>query len=290
MRLVFVHGMRQEGFLVADLLEAWKASLYGTWDQLGLAIPDIEPEMPYYGDTLDRLTKEIHGDGRVVGRGDTGPVHAPVAEAMIREFAEAEDIRAAEVRSELGSEIVSRGAANWEWVQATGRILERRIPSFRRFGVSLVVQVDAYLNRPHIKQAVDDIVAPFFRPGPVVVVSHSLGTIVSYRLLRQTNSCDVPLFVTLGSPLGMNAVKERICPPKLAQPVQVRHWLNGADNRDFVALYASLDADTFIDGIENIADIHNRQDDAHSIIDYLKDPRVARAIHGALMAAKDQAS
>jgi hypothetical protein len=282
MRLVFVHGMRQEGHPAADLLHAWRESLNGTWDRLGLATPDIEPEMPYYGDVLDQLTREIHGGGGVVGRGAPGTALSPTEEAMIREFADAYDVDDAEIRAELSSEVVARGPANWEWVQAIGRVLERRIPLFRKIGVSLVVQVDAYLNRPHIMQAVDDIVAPFFKLGPVVIVSHSLGTIVSYRLLRQTNFPDVPLFVTLGSPLGINAVKDCIHPPKLAQPTQVGHWLNGVDNRDFVALYASLDADTFCAGIENIADIHNRQEDAHSIIDYLADARVARAIHGAL--------
>ena len=164
---------------------------------------------------------------------------------MIREFADAYDVDDAEVRAELGNEVVARGPANWEWVQAIGRILERRIPLFRKIGMLFVVQVDAYLNRPHITQAVDEIVAPFFKPGPVVIVSHSLGTIVSYRLLRQTNFTNVPLFVTLGSPLGINAVKDRISPPKLAQPAQVGHWLNGVDDRDFVALYSSLDANTF---------------------------------------------
>lgn len=282
MRLVFVHGMRQERHPAANLLHAWRKSLNDTWDRLGLARPDIEPEMPYFGDVLDQLTREIHGDG-VVSRGAPGTAMSQTEEAMIREFADAYNVDDAEVRAELGSEVVARGPANWEWVQAMGRVLERRIPLFRSIGVSFVVQVDAYLNRPHIMQAVDDIVAPFFKLGPVVIVSHSLGTIVSYRLLRQTNQADVPLFVTLGSPLGINAVKDCIRPPKLAQPSQVGHWLNGVDARDFVALYKKLNAKTFCAGIENITDIHNRQEDAHSIIDYLADARVSRAIHGALI-------
>jgi hypothetical protein len=283
-RLVFVHGMRQEGRPTDALLTSWKDSLYGTWESLGLTKPAVTPEMPYFGDVLDRLTRELHGGGNVIGRGGLGGTPSPVEEEMIREFAAAYGVEDAEVRAELGSEVVSRGPANWEWVQAVGRVLERRVPLFRKIGVSLVVQVDAYLNRPHITEAVDDIVAPLFKPGPVVIVSHSLGTIVSYRLLRRTNFAQVPLFVTLGSPLGINAVKDRISPPKLARPVQVGHWLNGTDGRDFVALYSRLDAQTFCTGIENVADIRNRHEDAHSIIDYLKDRRIAQAIHTALTA------
>lgn len=282
MRLVFIHGMRQEGLVISDLLRAWRDSLYGKWDQLGLERPNIEPEMPYYGDVLDQLTRELHGGGLVIGRGGPGGDPSPTEEAMIREFAAANGISDAEVRAELGSEVVAKGAANWEWVQAIGRVLEKRVPLFRKFGVSLVVQVDAYLNRPHVTTAIDDIVAPYLKAGPVVVVSHSLGTIVAYRLLRKANDGAVPLLVTLGSPLGINAVHDCIRPPKLAQPSQVGRWLNGTDARDFVALYAKLDDSTFCGGIENIDDIHNRQEDAHSIIDYLADERVARAIHRAL--------
>lgn len=282
MRLVFVHGMRQEGLVVADLLGVWRDSLYGKWEQLGLELPNVEPEMPYYGDVLDHLTRELHGGGHVVGRGEADVAPSPTEEAMIREFAEANGVTDAEVRAELGGEVVARGPANWEWVQAIGRVLEQHVPLFRTIGVSLVAQVDAYLNRPHVTQAVDEIVKPFLSPGPVVVVSHSLGTIVSYCLLRKANIGEVPLFVTLGSPLGINAVKDRIRPPKLALPGQVEHWLNGADERDFVALWAKLDNRTFCAGIENIDGIHNRHDDAHMIIDYLADERVAQAIHRAL--------
>ena len=59
MRIVFVHGMRQEGHPAADLLHAWRESLYNTWDSLKLPRPLIEPEMPFYGDVLDRLTARI---------------------------------------------------------------------------------------------------------------------------------------------------------------------------------------------------------------------------------------
>ena len=284
MRLVFIHGMRQEGLLTADLLGAWQDSLYDKWDQLGLERPDVEPEMPYYGDVLDQLTRGLQDGGQVIGRGGPGGGPSRTQEAMIREFAEANGISDTEVRAELGREVVARGPANWEWVQAIGRVLEKRVPLFRKIGVSLIVQVDAYLNRPHVTQAVDEVVAPFLERGPVVVVSHSLGTIVAFRLLRNANVGAVPLLVTLGSPLGINAVKDRIRPPKLARPSQVAHWLNGVDQRDFVALYAKLDGSSFCAGIENIDDIHNRHEDAHSIIDYLADERIASAIHRALIA------
>jgi pimeloyl-ACP methyl ester carboxylesterase len=283
MRLVFVHGMRQEGRPSEQLRAAWRDALFGRWRELGLSDPGIEPVMPYYGDRLDQLTRSLRTDDVVRARGGAPSATSPTEEAMLRELKDAHGITDAEVRAQLGAEVVSRGPANWEWVQGIARVLETRVPGFRRLGVALVVQVDAYLNRPHVTAEIDAIVKPAFSPGPVVIVAHSLGTVVSYRLLASAGAAEVPLFVTLGSPLGINAVKDRLRPPKLARPASVARWLNGCDPRDFVSLYAALDDQTFCAGIDNIVDISNRHEDAHAILDYLRDERVARAIHGALV-------
>ena len=45
----------------------------------------------------------------------------------------------------------------------------------------------------------------------------SLGSVIAYRLLRQIETrADVPLLVTLGSPLGICTIKEHLSPPSLA--------------------------------------------------------------------------
>ena len=125
------------------------------------------------------------------------------------------------------------------------------MPALRRLGLSFVRQVDAYLTRPHIRAAVDDIVRPSLSRGPAIIVAHSLGTIVAYNLLRATGQDGrFPLLVTVGSPLGIGAVKDKIMPPRpLMRPTSVSSWLNATDERDYVALYARLDRDTFADGI-----------------------------------------
>jgi pimeloyl-ACP methyl ester carboxylesterase len=144
--------------------------------------------------------------------------------------------------------------------------------------------VRAYLDRPHIRKAVHDIVAPAITAGPCVVVAHSLGTIVAYRLLVELIAApSVKLLITAGSPLGIATIKDKL-PPRgqvLRFPPGVEHWLNVADQRDYVALEASLDRKTFLDGVENILDIDNG-DEPHSIERYLADITVARRIARAL--------
>jgi hypothetical protein len=161
--------------------------------------------------------------------------------------------------------------------------LERKVPVLGKISLGFVTQVDSYLTRPHIRKVVDDFVAPSLDKGPTVIVAHSLGTIVSYILLRtKINQPTVSLFVTLGSPLGIETVKRYLKPPSLAVPAGVAFWLNCADVRDYVALVPSLNQETFCSGIVNVLGIHNRQDDAHSIEDYLSDFAVAQRIHAAL--------
>jgi hypothetical protein len=285
MRLIFVHGMRQEGKRPADLQATWETALATAWSRAGLSKPAYELEMPFYGDELNELTEAVRGSASaVVTRGEGGPeTFSPLEEALIREMARKQGITDVEVRSDLGQEVVARGPANWEWVQAIGRVLETNVPALRRLGLSFVRQVDAYLTRPHIRAAVDDIVRPSLSRGPAIIVAHSLGTIVAYNLLRATGQDGrFPLLVTVGSPLGIGAVKDKIMPPRpLMRPTSVSSWLNATDERDYVALYARLDRDTFADGIENVSDVHNRQEDAHLIDDYLSNKTVSKRIHDA---------
>lgn len=286
MRLVFVHGMRQEGKDPDLLRRVWESSLRNAWEKLGLAPVNYQLEMPFYGDELERLTADVRGGAtKVVSRGaETGPAAlTPLEQDLLRDLARKANVTDAEVRQELGSEVEAMGPGNWEWVQALARILERRAPILGEVALGFVRQVDSYLTRPHIRKAVDDIVAPTFANGPTVVVAHSLGTIVSYLLLRgMANKATVPLLVTLGSPLGIATVQGYLKPPALGVPAGVAAWLNGADERDYVALVSVLDRDSFADGVVNVSDIHNREEDAHSIEDYLSNSTVAQRIHAAL--------
>jgi hypothetical protein len=76
---------------------------------------------------------------------------------------------------------------------------------------------------------------------PFVVISHSLGTIIAYDVLREeaSRSLQVPLLVTLGSPLGVREVQDLVAQP-LQVPAGVGAWLNASDARDVVALDHTL--------------------------------------------------
>lgn len=81
--------------------------------------------------------------------------------------------------------------------------------------------------------------------GPVLVISHSLGTVIAYDVLREPHFAAkvVPLLVTLGSPLGYAEIQDVVTRP-LQVPDPVRLWANFADPLDLVTLDTTL-ADDF---------------------------------------------
>ncbi|MFE1795566.1 hypothetical protein ACFW9L_05310 [Streptomyces sp. NPDC059517] len=116
--------------------------------------------------------------------------------------------------------------------------------------------------------------------GPVVVISHSLGTVVAYDVLSEVGSArkEIPLFITLGSPLGYTEIQDVITRP-LKVPVPVRLWTNFADPLDLVTLDTTL-ADDFRTGAKVIADIamDNPSPNNHAACGYLRSRRVREAV------------
>jgi hypothetical protein len=63
-------------------------------------------------------------------------------------------------------------------------------------------------------RAVDAFRAAAKRPGPHVVVAHSLGTVIAYDVLTASPAvASVDALVTVGSPLGISEVRDALTPP-----------------------------------------------------------------------------
>jgi hypothetical protein len=153
-----------------------------------------------------------------------------------------------------------------------------------------LTDVGYYLDVPAIRDLVlgivaDDVRKAADRHGSVVLVAHSLGSIVGYDVFDTlAGEVDVRMVVTCGSPLGFPVVRGELRPSggQRGAPAAKRGpvpWLNAYDVRDFVCLIHPLrdhfgqaprDERTFNAG------------DPHSIEDYLADPDVARPVGRAL--------
>jgi len=286
MRLVLIHGRGQGHWTGSGLRKIWEKAFDTGLHNAGLTRPDgLEIAFPFYGKRLDQLTKSAK-DGLVSvierggGGGDTAVDEFDIG--LLERIAEAAGITRDEILAEMEPGVVERGPQNWELVQALGRLISRRLPWLAKMGIArFTADVHAYLTHLGIRRKIHEIIQPEIAAAPCVVLAHSLGSIIAYWLLTEMKaSAEVRLFVTVGSPLGIDTIRARL--PGTNVPTGVAHWLNAVDERDPVALYSDLNRDTFAAGIENLTDIHNPQDDPHGIRGYLGDPEIARRLHEAL--------
>jgi hypothetical protein len=292
-QLVFVHGRAQQRLdsiaLKTEWIDAWKAGL----DRAGLAMPIAERDIrfPYYGDTLEQMTEGRSAEeaARIVVRGEgLDRNEEAFLRAWLQEAQAEAGISDAEVEAVLDPTVRERGVLNWGWVQGILEVLDRKVPGASGASVALATKdVYSYLTKPAIRDTMDSGVRSAFAANTeTVVVAHSLGTVVAYNVLRrdgEARGLDVPLFVTLGSPLAVTVVKKAIRP--IGHPSCAKRWFNAMDERDVVALFP-LDADHFdVDpAIENKTDVDNPTENRHGISGYLGDPEVAKRIHAALVA------
>jgi hypothetical protein len=131
--------------------------------------------------------------------------------------------------------------------------------------------------RQRLRQALDGV------SGPVVVIGHSLGTVIAYEVLREPRFAGtaVPLLVTLGSPLGYTEIQDLVSKP-LTIPGPARLWANFADPLDLISLDTTL-ADDF-QGAPRIIDalVDNPAPNHHAACGYLGASRVRSTVTAAL--------
>lgn len=282
MKLVFIHGRDQQGKDHVALQKVWEEALDVGLEKAGLDKPaNLTVAFPFYGDELDRLVKQLDAPlvNDVTTKGASPDDHeAAFRGQLLADLAKNAGVSAAEIAAAGNASVEEKGPLNWEWVQAVLRALDKSImgePALDRFTRDVYV----YLTYDAVSKKVDKLVSDLLDGQPCVIVAHSLGTIVAYRVLSAlAGNVDVRGFVTLGSPLGLTTVRNHLTPP-LGMPAGVKSWLNAFDPRDVVSL-RPLDAATWNiePPIENQGDVDNYTTNRHGISGYLDDAKVARWI------------
>src|SRR4029450_4080928 len=110
-----------------------------------------------------------------------------------------------------------------------GAMSRAAIESFSR-------DVFLYTTRADVREEIDRIVANSLTEKPTVMVGHSLGSVVGYSVLRSDRRLlHIPLYLTVGCPLGIRAIRDQFRP--LQYPLPVKEWFNAFDTRDVVGLH-----------------------------------------------------
>jgi pimeloyl-ACP methyl ester carboxylesterase len=125
------------------------------------------------------------------------------------------------------------------------------------------------------------------RPGPHVLVTHSMGTVIAYDCLKRVPGCpSVDALVTIGSPLGLDEIQNRLKPEwshRDGFPTErlLGQWVNVFDRLDPVAGFApSLARDYQHRGDRLIRDVEepNYGRWRHSISKYLAGVKLRAAL------------
>lgn len=138
-----------------------------------------------------------------------------------------------------------------------------------------------------IRQRFIDALAAPAVSRPHVVVSHSLGTVIAYDCLKRVDGCaPVDGLLTLGSPLGLDEVQDRLRPgwsrdDGFPRERVGRGWMNLFDRLDPVCGFDPVLADDFRRGgaaaIEDVA-VQNDGTWRHSATKYLRQPAFCAAL------------
>ncbi|MFE3928017.1 hypothetical protein [Streptomyces sp. YIM B13508] len=281
--LIFIHGRRQEDHTPEELEREWRAGLAAGLVRADMSSADSIPVVfPYYAKLLARITDELTQSNADIDLealpadpAEPGPLH-PYLGADIG-LAERELIRSMVAAKQGDLEGVGlAGILSWGVARQWLLWLAQHTPADQAYIRAFLRDVAVYLRRARVQvlelvreeiQTVTD--------GEVILVTHSLGTVVARDLLDDESLRErTRLWVTAGSPLGLEAVRSNLLPGGGTANPGVP-WLSTYDVNDIVALGHPL-VHTWGPPLNDV-EVDNGSA-PHSIARYLAHPEVAEPI------------
>jgi subtilisin family serine protease/pimeloyl-ACP methyl ester carboxylesterase len=285
--LLYIHGIGWQEPL-EELQRMWDLALFGR--ELG----DNDP----FARAMARWSGLLHPEtrGQVIGKRSAGVDDGRFdVEQVLAEVGVDGDAEARELADGLLARFGVRrpGGPGKRALPLPGFL---RKPLARVFLKAFVGDTAAYFFDPAMKARIRATLEDLLPAGDeeVVLVSHSMGTVIAFEVLHARAKAGRPVnvrqFVTLGSPLGITEVQDFLDAP-LVVPEGVHQWLNFADPFDPVALDKGLanefEARRTESGSVRIVDrliVNERttRGNPHASLGYLADPKVRTAIAQAL--------
>jgi hypothetical protein len=288
-RLVFIHGINNEGNSAETIANDWWQAITDGWKDAGLATkPKPQIDAAFYGDIL---AAQLEAIAQAMGDGATPAT--TVAFAFLQAYQDHLGLTPAQLE-----EIRRNLDPNYDWqeqglVKAALVKLASAIASvLPNHGKTLagvfLKQAVTYIDRKGVRDNIHNTVRKQVfkdRTDPVVVVSHSLGTVVAFNLIGSASpaSTNVTLLLTLGSPLAIGMM-DKVTPPRATFPTPpITRWVNARRKDDIVALDMDVNKRSLgFDGVENIYTTMRPDMDPHSIEGYLRDRKIADLLHKVL--------
>ena len=221
--LVLTHGRAQEFGIPQTMLESWEPALrFGLKRARAPFAANIPISLAFYGDYWRPDAAEATTRGS-----DVAPSALQIALAA--------EMASAAFRGRARGEATTR--AGWDSLTSLVTWLDEHI-KIGDLAVTLFMQdVESYFGDAELRdKAIQRIVEAVNETSDeVILIGHSLGTVVAYDALRRYPDLPVRGYVSLGSPLGLPTVRRSLAASDaLRFPDDLDRWVNIYDKRDFV--------------------------------------------------------
>ena len=288
MRILFIHGRSQGGKNPQTLRENWIETLKAGFKKNNCTLPDdIGIDFPFYGDKLDEFTAQaaLPAPDDVIQKGPgASREFEQFMQDALADMKTTSAIPDEEIQKFAGPmDAQSKDIQNWWWVRGIARFIDNYLTDTSDFTIeSFLRDVYLYVSSPKVTTDINKIVTDMLTDEPTIIISHSLGTVVGYKVIQE-NSNKLVKHITVGSPLGIKAISSRLGIPENSAKLG---WYNAYDKHDIVALHP-LDNIYFPSrpAVVNYNGVNNHTSNHHGIIGYLNDPRVAKEVCDAVTAA-----
>lgn len=295
--VTFIHGIANKP-PVKDLLAIWRRALAGAAHPLPLGNLGVTSSLVYWADlmyekpdedlsahegVLENTAAAIDGSG---GDLPPQPRNAEEADFIRRLRAEMTSLSDAELESGEVPPVPTQPQGALERVPLPWFLKKQVMNAFLRdvhhylFDVEFAPANGTPVRIQQVirKRFVDAVCAPAVS-RPHIVVSHSMGTVIAYDCLKRVSACaGVDGLITIGSPLGLDEVQDKLHPEWTRPNGFPRErvsggWINIFDRLDPVCGFDPVLANDFREqDLGKVEDIAVQNDGAwrHSATKYLR--------------------
>lgn len=294
--VTFIHGIANKP-AKDDLLRIWREALAGGDEPLPLGDYGVTSSMVYWADVLyaapetDLSSYEGMLENSAEAIDGAGDAELPIAETPEEaEFIEKLrshmtmlsdkeiDENASSGQPEDKQQVLERIPLPWSIKKRFMKSYLRDVHHYLFDTQHTPRQGETYQVQQEIRQRFVDALNAQEVTRPHIVVSHSMGTVISYDCLKRVSGCpQVDGLITLGSPLGLDEIQDKLQPgwtKANGYPFETVEgdWLNVYDRLDPVCGFdPKLHNDYELDGKPKVDDesVSNEGLWRHSITKYL---------------------
>lgn len=314
--LTFIHGISNKP-AAEELHRIWRAALLNAASPLDLDAEGVTSEMVYWADVL---YAEPMPEGELesaagtleISVSDTEEVAIPTAgDPLERAWIEAMsdriglDPKTGETLE--GDNTILEGdggstgtmADDLERIPLPGFVKDRFIKRFLRdvhhylFNAEITPRPgETFWVQDEIRDRfVDAVKRGDTQSSPHIVVSHSMGTVIAYDCLKRVADCPkVDALITLGSPLGIDEVQDKLKPEwsrneGFPTDKVAGEWLNVFDPKDVVSRLDPHLANDYRKAGTDVVDDQRQNHDGlwtHSLDKYFRGPVVSSRLKSML--------